>query len=65
MCFFIYENIISQTVANLQHQKREFILYIAGIEVSNMAHAMYATKDVFLESGLLCTDVCKCKYCDC
>ena len=46
MCFFIYENIISQTAANLQHQKREFILHIAGIEVSNMAHAMYATKDV-------------------
>ena len=47
MCFFfIYQNIISQTVAYLQHQKREFILYIAGIEVSNQAHAMYATKDV-------------------
>ena len=44
--FLIYQNIISRTVAYLQHQKREFILYIAGIEVSNMAHAMYATKDV-------------------
>ena len=44
--FFIYQNIISQTVAYLQHQKREFILYIAGIKVSNMAHAMYGTKDV-------------------
>ena len=44
--FFIYQNIISQTVVYLQHQKREFILHIAGIEVSNMAHAMYATKDV-------------------
>ena len=44
--FLIYQNIISQTVAYLQHQKREFILYIAGIKVSNMAHAMYGTKDV-------------------
>ena len=33
--FLIYQNIISRTVAYLQHQKREFILYIAGIEVSN------------------------------
>ena len=46
MFFFIYQNIISQTVAYLQDQKREFILYISGIEVSNMAHAMYATKGV-------------------
>ena len=29
-----------------------------------MAYAMYAIKDVYvcLVSGLLCTDVCKCKY---
>ena len=39
-------------------------IYIVGIEVSNMTYAMYAIKDVYvcLVSGLLCTDVCKCKY---
>ena len=67
MFFFIYQNIISQTVANLQHQKRESILQLLKflswlMQCMQPKTCVCVCVCVCLASGLLCTDICKCKY---
>ena len=62
-CVFFYLSKHNLTNGCLSSTSKTRI-FIVGIEVSNMALAMYATKDVYvcLASALPCTDVWKCKY---